>query len=222
MGDRPEGAKGFDDTFWRTNYADPSAMDGVTNASSHAAYLKGSFGVVLAEVRSVADFGFGMGHMFEAVLEAFQPFKALGIEPSPSVYEAVRFRNLDRHATRLVLENTDLASWCRRPDHPRLRFDLGVCTGVLQYLTEAELDLVVPVLSQRLKWLYLNVPTDEEFDRMAADTGFEDPWAIRRPLAYYTDLLRPHFDRVGTRLLESRVNVDERESPFTDLLFRGW
>jgi hypothetical protein len=216
------GARGFGDDFWRANYADPDNMDGVANAVPHATYLKSSFDVAMQSVESIADFGFGLGHLFEAVLKAFQPYKALGIEPSVPAFEAVRFRLVPPTRTNLKLETVDLVSWCRRPDHPKLRHELGLCTSVFQYLTDDELIEIVPVLARRLQWLYFAVPTEAEYDRLVVDTGFQDPWAIRRPVGWYRELLSPHFERVGQRLLESRVNVPEARSPFVEELFRGW
>lgn len=217
----PKGHEGFDETYWRENYGELADMDGIGNAEAHARYLRASFDVVLQPVRSVADFGFGMGRVFEAVLAAFEPFKALGIEPSPVVYDNAASRTLCGEKTNLALERTDLLTWCRKPDHARLRFDLGVCTSVWQYLDDASLEEVVPVLARRVRWLYLTVPTAEELEQQRAD-GFHDRYAIGRPRRWYIDLLAPHFTRVGARLVESRERVEEAESPFTDQLFRDW
>jgi hypothetical protein len=93
---------------------------------------------------------------------------------------------------------------------------------VLQYLSDAECEEVVPVLAGRVRWLYLSVPTEVEYARLQRDLDFADPWAHVRPKAWYRDLLAPHFDRVGLRLLESRVGSPADESPFTEELFRGW
>lgn len=219
---RPAGAAGFEADFWQQIYGQPQTMDGLVNAQAHAACIASAFGVALQPVDSVIDLGFGLGRMLEAVLLALRPRRAFGIEPSPSAFESVRGRRVAPPTTKLSLERVDLVSWCRRPDQPHHAVDLGVCASVLQYLEDEEVAEVVPVLARRLRWLYLSVPTDEEYVQQARDEGFDDPWAISRPRAFYLDLLRPWFDVVGARLLESRVRVERWQSPFTDDLFRGW
>ncbi|MCB9664517.1 MAG: hypothetical protein H6732_10400 [Alphaproteobacteria bacterium] len=219
---RPAGAAGFDDAFWQQVYGRPETMDGLVNARAHAACIASAFEVALQPLDSVIDLGFGLGHMLQAVLEAVRPRRAFGIEPSPSAFASVQGRRLAPAETRLSLERLDLVGWCRRPTHPRHEVDLGVCASVLQYLEDEEVVEVVPVLAQRLRWLYLTVPTDAEYLQQAEDEHFVDPWAIHRPRAFYVDLLRPWFDVVGTRLLESRVRVERWQSPFTDDLYRGW
>lgn len=220
MADRPPGARGFDETYWSTNYAEPHRMDGIGNAEAHARFLKASFDVVLEEPSSVVDLGFGLGHLFEAVLHAFQPYKAVGIDASPVAHAAVARRVVPPARTKLSWEQVDLATWCARPDHPKRRFDLGVCTSVLQYLSDDEVEAVVPVLAQRVKWLYLTVPTSTELVWQRTREDFVDAWAHDRPRAFYRDAIAPHFVGVGARLLESRVLVDEADSPFTDHLYR--
>lgn len=222
MDQLPRGAAGFDDAYWRTCYGQPQRMDGVVNAKAHAAYLKASFDVVMQPVRSVVDLGFGLGHVLREVLDAFRPAKALGIEPSAPAFESVRFADLAPAGVPLKLERLDLLSWCRRPNHPSNRFDLGVCTGVWQYLTDDELEQVVPALATRLRWLYLTVPTDVEFGWQARDEDFVDPYATHRSRGWYRELLSPVWVPVGARLLESRLALSEDDSPFTDHLFRGW
>jgi hypothetical protein len=214
------GARGFGQEFWTRNYAEPERMDGVHNAVAHATFLRASFDVVLGEVHSVVDLGFGLGFVFQAVLEAFAPYKALGIEPSPPAFLAAQARLKPPERTKLRLEQVDLASWCARPDSTKTRFDLGVCTSVLQYLGDEELEAVIPVLARRVRYLYLTVPTAEEFEQQARDEQFVDPWAVQRPRSEWRALLGPHFTAVGARLLESRHAVQETDSRFTDHLYR--
>lgn len=210
----------FDDTYWQVNYADPEIMDGVVNAEAHAAYVKASFDVVMAAPVSLADFGFGLGRMFQAMIDALRPRRAYGLEPSPTAFEAGRHHLRTPRGTRLVLEPLDLSAWCGLPDDPARDFDLGVCASVLQYLPDADVGVVLDTLARRCTWLYLSVPTAEEQARLRADYGFQDPWAHVRPRTWYLEQLAPHFEVVGARLLESRSRRGWSESPFTDHLFR--
>jgi hypothetical protein len=214
------GARGFGREFWEQNYGERDRMDGVHNAAAHAAFLRASFDVVLGEVHSVVDLGFGLGYLFQEVLTAFSPYRALGIEPSPPAFAEARARLHAPERTRLKLEQVDLASWCARADSAKTRFDLGVCTSVLQYLDDEELDLVIPTLARRLRFLYLTVPTEEEYEHQAREEQFVDPWAVHRSRAEWRALIGPHFTVVGARLLESRHVSDRGASRFTDDLFR--
>lgn len=218
-----EGAKGFGEAFWQRNYDRPDQMDGVFNAAAHADHLASSFAIHEQRVASVADFGFGQGQLFAAVLARLTPYKAYGLEPSAPAFALAEPRlRAASPRTKLLLEPTDLASWCRHPDHPKRRFDLGLCTSVLQYLQVPELELALVTLARRVKWLYLTVPTSDELARLARDSDFTDPWATPRDRAAWRDLLHPHFEAVDGRLLESRTLVDPQTSPFTDDLHRGW
>ena len=98
-----------------------------------------------------------------------------------------------------------------------------MCTSVLQYLDDDELELVVPTLARRVKYLYLTVPSATELDHQEQVEQFYDRWAIRRSRQVWREWIGPHFVVVGARLLESRYNVETSRSPFTDHLFRhGW
>jgi hypothetical protein len=211
----------FDDTYWQVNYAEPEIMDGVVNADAHAAYVKASFDVAMAAPISLADFGFGLGRMFQAMLTALRPHRAYGLEPSPTAFEAGRYHLRAPRGTRLELEPLDLVTWCGLPDDAARDFDLGVCASVLQYLPDDDVPVVLATLARRCTWLYLSVPTAEEQARLHADHDFVDAWAHERPRDWYLRRISPHFDVVGARLLESRARRGWSVSPFTDHLFRA-
>ncbi len=220
---RPAGARGFGPQFWSDNYDQPQLMDGVFNAAEHARYIRASFEVLGTIPNSVADFGFGTGHMLAAVVRELKPYKIGGIEPSAVVFSSGKALIEQAAApTNSALTQTDLSSWCELNDHARHRYQLGLCMSVLQYLNDGELQQVLPVLARRLKWLYLTVPTAEEARWMKAREGFDDAYAIERTQAELREWLRPHFEPVSARILESRVTLEASDSPFTDHLFRGW
>jgi hypothetical protein len=64
------------------------------------------------------------------------------------------------------------------------------------------------------------VPTDDSYAAMNAQSGFSDSFAIARSAEAYHALLRPHFDIVSSRLLESKRFAGGGDSPFTEALFR--
>lgn len=217
----PEGASGFSKEYWEVNYADPEEMDNIVNAKEHAAYMKAIFALEYVDVSTVIDLGFGLGILFKEVLKAFNPYLACGIEPSKHAFDLVSKKKLAPvESTKLLLENVDLVTWATKEMKKEKTFDLGLCTSVFQYLTDEEIEIVMPVLAKRIRYLYFSVPTNLELKRQVSDLEFKDEYAIHRTREKYLKLIRPHFTFISSRLLESKVHFDEESTYFTDLLFR--
>lgn len=215
-----KGSDGFSKDYWDINYSSPDEMDGIGNAENHAKYIKATFDLDYIDVSSVADLGFGLGHLFQAVMKEFIPYRALGIEPSKFVFDQVKKRGISPvDSTTLKLYNMDLLSWCQDARFVK-HFDLGICTSVFQYLTDEEVREVLPILSKRIKYLYFSVPTDKELDRQIEDLEFKDEYAIRRSKSWYQKEIKKHFTFVSSRILESKFHFKEENTFFTDLLFR--
>lgn len=219
---RGPGARGFTQRYWDDNYAEPETMDGIYNATRQAAALKAQLDAEYVEIGSLIDFGFGLGHLFRAMINAFIPHTVVGIEPSPHAFALMQNRRLiDVSTTEVTLLPTDLFTWCHhveRAEHEP--YDLGICTSVFQYLSDPELAAVLPVLAQRVKYLYLTVPTDEELDYQSRELDLDDRYAFSRTRGEYRALLRDHFAIISNRLLESKVHFDAESSHFNDLIFR--
>ncbi|ROS01603.1 methyltransferase family protein [Sinobacterium caligoides] len=213
---KEQGALGFSESYWRENYHNLDDMDGIYNARDHALYLRAVFALDQIQIRSVADFGFGPGHLFAAVLDTFKPYKCLGLEPSISAFTRAQ-QLLKRSGSTLL--HTDLLSWCRDESQQK-RFDLGLCTSVLQYLNDEELAQVLPILAQRLKYLYLTVPTSHEQQRFIDEYDFIDNYAYSRSREQYLAMLSPYFTIVSGRILESKQHFNEKNSDFTENLYR--
>jgi hypothetical protein len=211
--------KGFDQRYWEKNYSDPMSMDGIGNAKEHAKYLKSYFGVEFVDISSMIDLGFGHGYLFKEMLKTFNPHKALGIEPSEYIFKKAKphkWKPVD--STQLDILNTDLLSWCKKPSTQI--FDLGICTSVFQYIPTKELKIILPILSKRIKYLYLTVPTEVELNRQISELEFKDEYALRRSRSKYQALLRPYFTFISSRVLESKFHFNEESTLFTDLLYR--
>lgn len=197
-------------------------MDCIGNASEHAKYIKAFFELEKVDVSSVADFGFGYGYLFQKVMKAFLPYKALGVEPSKTAFDRAKKRKLSPvESTNLRLLNIDLVQWCEQKDGPKNSFDLGICTSVFQYLDEKTLAFVVESLSRRIKYLYLTVPTDKELDRQIEELEFDDKYALRRSRQFYKKVIGAGFTNISSRIWESKAKFDEETTLFTDLLYRN-
>lgn len=215
-----KGNEGFGREYWDINYKTPEEMDGIGNADLHVSYIKNLFGIEYIDINSVIDLGFGLGHLFERVLKEFMPYKAYGIEPSDFAFNLVSQRNISpAESTKFKLEKTDIVTWCQANKKMK-NFDLGLCTSVFQYLTDEEIKTCMPILAERCKYLYFSVPTDIELDRQVEELEFFDEYAIKRSAKEYKKLISPHFTFVSSRVLESKIHFDEKNSFFTDLLFR--
>ncbi len=211
----------FDKTYWDKNYAEPMSMDGIGNARDHARYLKSFLAIEHVDISSIVDLGFGYGHLFREMLKTFIPHRAVGIEPSPYAFKKAKLDKLRPvESTDLKLYEEDLITWCRTDRKKNNNFDLGICTSVFQYLTDKELKEIAPILGQRIKYLYLTVPTNIELGRQVSELEFKDEYAIHRTREQYQKILRPHFTFVSSRVLESKTYFNEETSHFTDLLFR--
>ncbi|MFW5887195.1 MAG: hypothetical protein ACOCUH_00170 [Bacteriovoracia bacterium] len=215
------GAKGFKENYWNHNYSNPNLMDGVMNTAQHVNYLKATFGLEYIDISTVVDLGFGLGYLLEAILKEFIPHTAEGIEPSAYAFEKIGQRDIPPvNSMEVSLRQMDLVSWCKQKKNVCEVFDLGICTSVLQYLTEEEIEFVLPVLAQRIKYLYLSVPTDKELKRQIEEFELNDTFAFKRSRSFYQKVMKKHFTVVSCCLLESKVHFNEQDSSFTNLVFR--
>jgi hypothetical protein len=211
----------FTKTYWDDNYAQPQSMDGIGNAADHVKYLKAFLHLEMVDVSSIVDLGFGYGYLFQKMMKAFLPYKACGIEPSKFAYDKARKRKLKPvESTNLKLYNESIQDWCRRKDSNHVRFDLGICTSVLQYMSDEEIQEIMPILSRRIKYLYLTVPTDIELKRQIEELDFHDKYAIKRSRKQYMQLIGPHFTGISSKFFESKYYFNEETTLFTDLLYR--
>lgn len=220
--ERSAGALGFNRDYWEANYADITIMDGIYNAHRRADALKAIFDAEYVEISTLADFGFGLGYFLTQMVRAFAPHTVFGLEPSPHAFARVQRRGIGNvESTRVTLRQTDLASWCQQPHASDSEpFDLSICSSVFQYLSEREIEIVLPALARRTNFLYFSVVTAEELAWQRSELDYDDRFAIDRPRDQYRDWLRPHFTVIGNRLLESRVHFNNDTSLFPDLLFR--
>lgn len=218
---KERGLEGFSKKYWEENYAEAETMDGIGNVNLHVGYLKNFFGMEYIDISTVIDFGFGLGHLFEAVLKEFIPYRAHGIEPSRYAFDRVQQRGISPvESTKLTLKPIDLMSWAESQKPKGRWFDLGICTSVFQYLSKEEIESVLPVMAQKVKYLYFSVPTDKELERQVEELEFCDRYAYKRSRATYQRLIKKHFTFVSARVLESKFHFNEDNTALTDLLYR--
>lgn len=214
--------KEFSKDYWDKNYSEPHTMDCIGNAKEHVNYIAAFFELEKVDISSIVDFGFGYAYLFQKLMKKFIPYKAMGIEPSRYAFDKARARKLKPvESTKLQLINESLTQWCQRKREKQLRFDLGVCTSVFQYLSKEELEFCLPIMARRIKYLYLTVPTDKELDRQIEELEFDDKYALRRTRKFYREILAPHFTLISSKIWESKYYFDEDSTLFTDLIYRS-
>jgi hypothetical protein len=214
------GAHGFSQAYWDKNYCEPEHMDGIGNAREHARYLKAYFDLEQVEIKSLIDFGYGLGHLSAALIKVFRPWRFAGLEPSSFAYERgkkriERFKEIKTH-----LQQMDICTWVSKQNAQARWFDLGICTSVLQYMSDQEIAQALPTMARMTRYLYLTVPTDRELDKQINVLKFHDDLAIRRSREDYLEMLRQHYTLVSGRIWESKVHFDESSSELSDLLYR--
>lgn len=208
---------GFNQDYWKKNFSDPQSMDGIGNAKEHARYLSNFFDLENVEVRSLIDFGFGHGVLLKELFKTFKPKRAAGVEPSKFILKQA-VKTLSKYPIEIYPES--IIDWCRHMKSDKTVFDLGVCLSVFQYLTDDEIKTVLPILKKKVKVLYFTAPTDIELKRQIKEHKFKDEYAIHRSRKRYHELFSPHFTVISARILESKYYFNEKNTPFTDLIYR--
>lgn len=201
--------------YFEQIYSKDSLIDGDYNAKSHAKYLFSLFGVVEAEVCSIVDFGFGKGNLLYECLKLFRPSKVAALDSSEYIYEKMKKKSWVKDWD-VKLHHLEIQDF----KYPQKAFDLGICNSVLQYVPDHLLETCVERMSYSCRYLYLHVPSFEDYSRLKDDVDFKDPWAIAREDKVYRDLLSHYFVKVGWGLMESKTNVEADGSAFFDSLYR--
>lgn len=197
-------------------YAKTELIDGDYNAKSHARYLFQILSLVEANVNSVADYGFGKGKLLYETIKLFRPSKVMALDSSEYAYEELKKQKWVRD-WKLDLQHKELSEIVP----PKKAFDLGICNSVLQYVQDEDLEPILERISYSCRFVYLHVPSREDYEKLKLQVDFKDPWAKKRPHRIYEDLVLRYFTRVSWGLLESKTLVDEQMSPFFDSLYRS-
>jgi hypothetical protein len=213
--------EGFSAKYWSDNYNDPNSMDGIGNAKDHVRYLKALLTLDNVKINSIIDFGFGKSVLLKEMITGLNPYKTVGIEPSKYIFEQIQSKPFFKNNKKKVkLYNFDLKTWCQKSQGKNERFDLGICTSVLQYLPEEELKVILPIIAEKVKYMYLTVPTNKELNKQINDLDFLDTYAIRRSKTFYYKIIKKYFTFISNRVLESKTFFDEENTSFSELLFR--
>ncbi len=208
----------FDRTFWEDMYTedDESLIDGVYNSKEHVKYLYSILELLDIPINSIGDFGFGLGILLKAIVQKFQPERIIAIDPSTEAVQKLLKAKWHKNYTIAIKEsyfqNYDTKYLERKP------LDLAILYSVLQYFPDADVKPSLERLSKICKYLYISVPTKEDYADMKKDLNFTDPYAYSRPASFYHEARKDYFEIVSYNLWESKKRV--KDSSFQYKLFR--
>jgi len=174
-------AETFDAKYYARYYEDErtrvaSSSDTARLGRFVSAYLD----YVGIKIKRVLDAGCGVGLWQHVIAEHYPNARYVGIELSEHLCKTRGFVQAS------VVDYRD-----------RGRFDLVICQGVLQYLTDAEAKRAIKNLGQLCRGaLYLEVLTEEDWQG-ACDRRYSDGAVHRRSAAWYREQLARDFQALG-------------------------
>ncbi|MFK8139298.1 MAG: class I SAM-dependent methyltransferase [Bdellovibrionales bacterium] len=206
----------FGEDYFRKIYDENSLIDGDFNAKSHVDYLKATFKLLEFPLETVADFGFGKAKVFYELYRTLKPKSLYGLEVSEFAFQNLNDSGWLKRSSGVEIENIGLCDFVP----PEASFDIGVCNSVLQYIPDVELEKAVSILAYSCKYIYLHVPTKEDYGKLEESLNFKDPYALQRSDKEYRDLFSYYFTPVSWGIMESKYLVENMNSCFFDSLYR--
>jgi ubiquinone/menaquinone biosynthesis C-methylase UbiE len=203
----------FEKQYFDQIYAKDETIDGDYNSRDHAHYLYGLFRVMGIHVSSIYDFGFGKGTLLRDVSKKLEAVHIGGCDISNYAYTQLKKKPWAQDYKLHVSEIYNLKI-------PRKPYHLGLCNSVLQYVPDKHLKKTIHILAKSCKYVYLHVPTLEDYKLLKKDLNFHDPYAIQRKSKLYEKLLGEEFYFVSWGLLESKAFTKYSSSPFCDSIYR--
>jgi len=171
----------FDADYYARYYEDQRTR--VASSSDIARlgrFVSGYADYLGVKIKRVLDAGCGLGLWQDVIATHYPSARYVGIELSEHLCETRGFTRAS------VVDYRD-----------RGRFDLVICQGVLQYLTDAEAKRAIKNLGQLCRGLlYLEVLTAEDW-KSACDRRFSDGAVHRRSAAWYKKELAREFQALG-------------------------
>ncbi|HEX2735631.1 MAG TPA: methyltransferase [Polyangiaceae bacterium] len=177
-------ARSFDESYYRRYYEDPKTR--VYSAVEHdhlASYVFAFARWNQIEIDNVLDVGAGIG-LWRDWIQKHQPkLRYTGTEVSEAMCKKHGFKQ------------ADIASW-----RDRKKYDLIICQGVLQYISDDGIESAVANIAAMARGLvFFEALTRGDF-RERADQARTDSDVFLRPGSFYRSLFGQHFVTVGAGL----------------------
>ncbi len=210
----------FEEHYWKELYGSGLDVDGSFNAKEHANYLFHLFQLMGIEVDSLVDFGFGQGKILKAMATRWKPRTVLALDISDSMIQKLRKENWQKSMKQLTIAKQDLTELTF--DFPMAKagvpfFAVGVLNSVLQYIPSKSIPNLLETIGRNCRYLYITVPTKEDYMAMKEEFNFHDPYANQFSKQKYRSLLTRDFEFVSFNLLQSKWFT---EPAFREEIFR--
>lgn len=214
-----ERSQSFEREYWQTLYLEDetSVIDGVYNSHSHALYAKSLFELVEFKVCTLCDIGFGLGFMLKNFCKVFKPKFVLGLEPSDYCIKRLQKQNWYKNFNLVILQKK-FQDW-EATLYKQEPFDLLIINSVIQYFPNSNLENDIKKVSEISRYVYMTLPTKNDYKTMKEELNFVDPYAYQRTSHFYRKIFSKYFHFVSLNVLESKYHKKE-QSPFTYELFR--
>jgi trans-aconitate methyltransferase len=203
----------FTKEYFDKLYPQFETIDGDYNSKDHAQYLDAIFKLMGIHASSIYDFGFGKGTLLRDVSKKLESAHVKGCDVSEYAYQSLKNKKWAKDFKLEVSEIYNLKI-------PKKPYHLGLCNSVLQYVDDRNLEKSIEVLSKSCKYLYLHVPTKEDYVLLEKNLNFVDTYAHHRSNEFYTKILKKRFTFVSWGLLESKKYIQYKTSAFGDSLYR--
>jgi SAM-dependent methyltransferase len=176
VGDR--GAGRFDAHYYAKWYTDDEDREDI--AQRAAKFVLSYIDHLDSTISTVLDLGCGLGLWKKALAKQNRTLRYTGVEYSPHLCKKFGW------------EQGDAATYS-----VNRKFDLVICQGVLQYLTDAQCERAIPNLGRLTKrFLYLEALTTADAQHVCCPEGTDFDVHIR-DASWYAVRLKKHFVNLG-------------------------
>jgi hypothetical protein len=187
----------FDKKYWDTLYKKEKGViiEGIDDAKSRAKYLHSFFELEQFYIDSILDIGFGKAKLLKEIYKTFSPSILVGLEPSQYIFHKLLLKQKS-----IKLHNLSFLEY-----NSNRVYDLGICNSVLQYIADKEMNSFLKKMATFCRFVYITVPTTEEYKLMQTEVRFFDPYSFSRSKLFYKTIIQKYFRIISHSILESKL-----------------
>ena len=187
----------FDKKYWDEMYKKEKdvIIEGIDDAKYRVNYLHSFFQIEQFQIDSILDIGFGKAKLLKEINKIFSPSILVALEPSKYIFDKLTNKQKNTKVFNLsYLEYTSTKI-----------FDLGICNSVLQYISDEEMSFFIKKMAIECRFIYITVPTIQEYKRMQTEVNFFDLYSYSRSSTFYKKIILKYFRFVSHSILESKI-----------------